>query len=325
MSASPPLVSVLMTAYNRAPFIGASIESVLRQTFTDFELLIVDDGSTDETIDIARAYERRDGRIRLIVNERNLGQFGNRNRAAELARGSLLKYHDSDDLMYPYCLAVMVPMLLSEPRAGFGLSSGDAWPGGPCPMLLTPRMAYQREYFGQGVFMCGPAGAIFRADVFRRLGGFTDEGVPSDLLFWLRACATESVLLLPADVFWYRVHASQQSQSEKAAGDYARAAGRFWQALGVPECPLTTEEREHARRNRAFLFAKRAFEEARRGQWRVAWDRLRYSNLTMIDWLRYLRLPVHDHFAGTPLAADGEFLRPGWVHPTYSTPKATSR
>src|SRR4029077_967737 len=152
---SAPLVSVLMTAYNRAAFIDSSIQSVLGQTLADFELLIVDDQSTDGTLEIARQYERRDCRVRVVVNERNLGDYGNRNRAAELARGSFLKYHDSDDLMYPHCLSVMVPMLQSEPRAGFGLTAGRLWPGGPCPMLLTPRMAYQREFLGEGLFMCG--------------------------------------------------------------------------------------------------------------------------------------------------------------------------
>jgi glycosyltransferase involved in cell wall biosynthesis len=310
---STPLVSVLMTAYNRAPLIGASIQSVLAQTFRDFELLIVDDQSTDGTLDIARDFERRDRRIRVVVNERNLGQFANRNRAATLARGSLLKYHDSDDLMYPHCLAVMVPMLLSQPRAAFGLSSGNAWPGGPCPMLLTPRMAYQREFFGGGLFMCGPAGALFRAEAFRRLGGFPDQGVPSDSLFWLHACATEPVVLLPADLFWYRMHASQELQSAKGQREYARVAGAFWRALDAPECPLTPAERERAKRNRAFHLAKRTLQDLRRGRVRFAWDRLRQSHMNAIDWLRYLRPPVRETFAGTPWGADGDFVTPAWL------------
>src|SRR5207249_1862174 len=108
--------------------------------------------STDGTRDIAQEYGRLDSRVRVTVNERNLGDYGNRNHAATLVGAPIFKYHDSDDLMYPHCLDVMVSMLLAEPRAGFGLSKGSVWPGGPCPMLLTPRMAYQREYFGQGMF-----------------------------------------------------------------------------------------------------------------------------------------------------------------------------
>jgi len=308
-----PLVSVLMTAYNRAPFIAASIQSVLAQTFTDFELLIVDDQSTDGTLDIAREYERSDCRIRVVVNERNLGDYGNRNRAAELARGSFLKYHDSDDLMYPHCLSVMVPMLRSEPLAGFGLSAGQLWPGGPCPMLLTPRMAYQREFLGEGLFMCGPAGALFRTGVFRDLGGFVDHGASSDHLFWMRACTKVNVLLLPADLFWYRMHESQEYQSSRAQRDYARVAGCVWRALDAPECPLTPEEREQAKRNRAFHLAKRTLQDLRRGRGGFAWARLRQSKMTAADWLRYLRPPARQNFAGTPFGPDGAFVTPEWA------------
>lgn len=307
-------VSVLMTAYNRAPYIGASIESVLAQTFGDFELLITDNCSTDDSYAIAKRYETLDPRIRVVRNERNLGQFGNRNRAAELAKAPLLKYHDSDDLMYPHCLAVMVAMITAEPSAGFGLSTGNFWPGGPCPMLLTPRMAYQREFFGEGLFQCGPGGSIFRAEVFRALGGFVDHGAPSDHLFWMRACTTVNVVLMPGDLFWYRMHPDQEFQSSAAQLQNAKMPGLIWQALDAPECPLTPEEREQAKRNRACHLAKRTLQDVRRGRWRIAAERLRLSKMTAGDWLRYLRRPKRNAFAGTPLAADGDFVTPKWVN-----------
>jgi glycosyltransferase involved in cell wall biosynthesis len=302
-----PQVSVLLTAYNRERHVAASIESVLGQTFGDFELLIVDDCSADGTVEIARRYERQDPRVRVFVNERNLGDYPNRNRAASHARGELLKYHDSDDLMYPHCLEVMVRMLASEPRAGFALSTGTAWPGGPCPMRLTPRMAYQREFLGHGMFMCGPAGALFRAAVFRELGGFVEAGAPSDYLFWLHACARVPVVLVPADLFWYRIHPSQEFQSEKAQREYAATSGAAWRALHAPDCPLTAAEREQAKRNRAYHVARRTVEDLRRGRWAFAWHRLRQSGMRLGDWARYLRPPRCDVFAGTPFADDGEF------------------
>jgi glycosyltransferase involved in cell wall biosynthesis len=309
-----PAVSVLMTAYNRAPYIGASIESVLSQTFGDFELLITENCSTDGTFDIAKRYEALDRRIRVVQNERNLGQFGNRNRAAELARGGLLKYHDSDDLMYPHCLSVMVPMLMAEPSAGFGLSTGNAWPGGPCPMLLTPRMAYQREFFGEGLFQCGPGGSLFRREVFHGLGGFVDIGAPSDYLFWMHACTKVNVLLMPADLFWYRMHPQQEFQSLTAQMQNAQMPGLVWQAIDAPDCPLTMDEREQAKRNRAYHLAKRTVQDIRRGRWRIAAERLRLSKMTAADWLAYLRRPRRTAIAGTPLAADGDFVTPSWVH-----------
>jgi glycosyl transferase family 2 len=317
-----PKVSVLMTAYNREALIAASIESVLAQTLADLELLIVDDCSRDGTLDVARRYERLDSRVHVVANERNLGDYGNRNHAATYARAPFLKYHDSDDLMYPHCLDVMVSMMMSEPRASFGLSKGSAWPGGPCPMLLTPRMAYQREYLGGGLFMCGPGGAIFRTEAFRRLGGFANVGVVSDQQFWIRACRTEHVLLLPADLFWYRLHPAQEMQSDAGRKQYAMAVGMIWEAIDAPDCPLNEAERRQARRNRAYHLAKRMLQDLRRGRWASAIERLRYSGMSPVDWLRYLRPASRDANAGTPRMTDGDFVAPSWATPRDRREKA---
>src|SRR5882672_1432293 len=134
-----PIISVLLTAYNREDYLAASIESVLAQTFGEFELIIADDRSSDRSLAIARQFEARDPRIRVHANDRNLGDYGNRNSAASLARGEFLKFHDSDDIMYPHCLDVMVRAPRAEPRAGLGVSTHRAWPGGPVPMLVTAR------------------------------------------------------------------------------------------------------------------------------------------------------------------------------------------
>jgi hypothetical protein len=298
-----PLVSVLVTSYNRERFIAASIESVLAQAYGDFELLVTDNCSTDATVEIARGYERRDPRVRVVVNERNLGQFGNRNRAASLACGTLLKYHDSDDVMYPHCLAVMVPPMLDCPEAAFGLSTGHDWFGGPCPMLVTPRQAFEREFLGGGMFNAGPSGAIFRADAFRALGGWVDRGAPSDYLFWLRACARVPVLLLPADLFWYRVHAGQEFQSAGVAMQYAETVRDTWAALGDADCPLPADERVRARRNVIATLVKLTWRDVRARRYGVARARLA-AGPSFGDWLRYGGWPQRDVWAGTP-ASDG--------------------
>lgn len=312
MSATPA-VSVLMTAYNRERYIGASIESVLAQRFTDFELIITDNQSTDGTLAVARAWATRDPRIRVEVNERNLGQFGNRNRAATLARGRFLKYHDSDDLMYPHCLEQMVTHLDAEPRAGFALSTAWAWPGGPMPMLLTPRQCYAREFLGFGMFMCGPACALFRAEVFRDVGGFPDEGVHSDHLFWLQACARHHVLLLPADLFWYRTHAGQEFLSDRASREYARVPGRVWAALADEGCPLDGADLEQARRNHVWGVFKHTVRDIRAGRFGLAAYRVRQSGLSAADWVRYLRRPRRSAMAGVPVDAAGDPPLPAWL------------
>ncbi len=295
---SRPVVSVLITAYNREDYLAASIESVLAQTFGDFEILVTDNQSTDRTVEIARQFERLDSRVRVVVNERNLGQFGNRNRAASLAAGEFLKFHDSDDVMYPHCLAVMVPALRAERRAGFGLSNSRSWPGGPVPMLLTPRQSYQREFLGFGLFMCGPAGALFRTEVFRALGGFEDYGAPSDTIFWMRACAHHPALLLPGDLFYYREHPGQAFQAANVARQYATVTAHMWRALSLPECPLDEAEKMVARCNVAFATAKTIWQAARRGDFGLAWHRAALSGITATEWLRYLRPPRRSILAG---------------------------
>jgi GT2 family glycosyltransferase len=303
MPAESPRVSVLMTAYNRAAFIGEAIESVLAQTFTDFELVVVDDRSTDATVAIARRYER-DPRVRIVENEHNLGDYPNRNRAAGFARGTLLKYHDSDDVMYGHCLQVMVDALESAPDADFALSGSREWPGAASPMLLTPALAYEREFLGSGLFQLGPACALFRAPFFRSLGGFDSAGAASDYLFWFKACARGRALLCPGDLFYYRHHDGQELSSPRSAGDYARARGRAWAALNSPECPLAGEALEQAKRNFVFTILREVWRHARSGAFGKAAFVARCAGLTPGMWLRYARPPRRVADAGTPRRAD---------------------
>ena len=305
MSAAAPTISVLMTSFNREAYIAEAIESVLAQTFGDFELIICDDGSTDETVTIANEYARRDARVRVTLNAENLGDYANRRRVAEFARAPFLKYHDSDDVMYAHCLAVMLEPLRREPSAAFAVSASHAWPGGPAPMLLTPRLAYEREYLGGGLFQLGPAAALFRTAQFRALGGFPDVPHAADYLFWLRACARVNVLLVPGDLFYYRVHAGQEAA--KPANDlaFAQAAGVAWQMLNSSECPLTGEALALAKRNFAFVQARGMYRFVRRGKLTSALQIVRHSGLSMSDWVRYLRPPRRTRDAGTPPRAGG--------------------
>jgi glycosyltransferase involved in cell wall biosynthesis len=299
----PPRVSILLTSYNREHLIAESIESVLAQTFTDFELLIVDDGSTDRTAEIAQRYAQRDARIRLFVNGHNLGQFANRNKAASLATGEFLKYHDSDDVMYPHCLQVLVASLESYPEAGFALTRGAHWPGGPVPMLLTPRLSFEREYLGSGMFGCSPSGALFRRTVFQELGGFEDAGTPSDYVFWIRACARVPVVLAPADLFYYRTHAGQALREPEVGRAYARAAACGWAVLSAPDCPLPPSERPAARRHHAAWILRQAMWDVRDGAPALAVYRIRHAGLSFLDWLTYARRPRRDAARGTPATA----------------------
>ncbi|HJZ77582.1 MAG TPA: glycosyltransferase family A protein [Vicinamibacterales bacterium] len=301
MSASPA-VSVLVTAYNREDFLRESIESVLAQSFTDFELIVSDDHSRDETVAIASDYARRDRRVRVSVNAENLGDYGNRRQALSLARGRFVKYHDSDDVMYPHCLSVMVNALEAASSAAFALSGSQHWPGGPCPMLLTPKLAYEREFLGSGLFHLGPAAALFRTDAFRELGGFPLNGIASDYLFWIEACAKVNVLLVSADLFYYRIHTGQELSDPRAGVEYARAARAVWEKLHAADCPLDAAGREQAKRNFAYVQARGVLRRMRSGNFASAAAIVRYAGLDLGAWLRYLRPPRRSTCAGTPIA-----------------------
>ncbi|HEY4875342.1 MAG TPA: glycosyltransferase family 2 protein, partial [Puia sp.] len=113
-----PLVSVLMTAYNREKYIAQAIESVLASSYKNFELIIVDDCSSDNTIEIAKKYQQQDSRIKVHVNEKNLGDYPNRNKAASYAKGKYLKYVDADDYIYPAGLELLIQMMAKFQNAG---------------------------------------------------------------------------------------------------------------------------------------------------------------------------------------------------------------
>lgn len=96
-----PLVSVIMPAYNAAEYIEDSIRSVLEQTVSEVELIVIDDCSVDETIDIVNRLAQKDSRIRLYRNKQNMGTARSRNRGMELCRGVYVAFLDSDDIWHP--------------------------------------------------------------------------------------------------------------------------------------------------------------------------------------------------------------------------------
>lgn len=106
-----PRVTVLVPVYNRERFVAAAIESVLGQEFGDFELLLVDDGSTDRTAEILRAFAAKDDRIRIVTSETNEGIPRALNRGLDHARGAYIARLDSDDLMMPGRLTAQVEVL----------------------------------------------------------------------------------------------------------------------------------------------------------------------------------------------------------------------
>ena len=109
-----PAISVLMPVYNAAPYLAEAIESILNQTFTDFEFLIIDDGSTDRSAEIVNAYARKEERIRFLSRE-NRGLPATLNELASMARAPLLARMDADDISTPDRFEKQVAFLADSP------------------------------------------------------------------------------------------------------------------------------------------------------------------------------------------------------------------
>jgi len=115
MVKSAPLVSIGLPVYNGERYLEEAIDSVLEQTYEDFELVLLDNASTDRTPEICRAYAARDNRVRYHRNEQNIGHTGNVNRAVRLARGRYYRQHHDDDVLVPQCVERCVEVLENRP------------------------------------------------------------------------------------------------------------------------------------------------------------------------------------------------------------------
>lgn len=117
-----PLVTVILPVFNGAPYLGEAIESILHQTFQDFELFVIDDCSTDESVAVARRYAAQDARLTVLVNAQNRGRAHSDNRGHALARGRYIAKMDADDVALPHRLQTQFDFLESRPE--IALTSG---------------------------------------------------------------------------------------------------------------------------------------------------------------------------------------------------------
>ena len=245
-----PLVSVLMTAYNREKYIAEAIESVLASTYTNFELIIVDDCSKDKTVEIAKGYSLKDKRIKLYVNEKNLDQFPNRNKAAGYAKGKYIKYCDSDDKLFDWTLDYCVEMMERYPDAGMGILNLNK---DIQQEYVTSADAININFYQKEILNIGPSGTILRREAFEKTGRYKpDYGVPSDMYFNLKMASSFPIVLLSKVFFFYREHDGQEFKNKYS---YVCYNYRYLHdALQIPGFPLTEEQRTYLMKK-----AKRSF------------------------------------------------------------------
>ena len=265
-----PLVSILMTAYNREKFIGEAIASVLAIHYINFELIIVDDGSADKTGPIIQAFLDKDKRIRFYQNEQNLGDYPNRNKAASYALGKYLVYVDSDDRMFADALSKFVEAMEAH-QCSFGIFSHT---GNIEVFMLEPGTIIPAHFFRKPILNFGPVATIIRNDYFKSIKGFPIKyGPANDMYYNLKAASGTNTIIFPFPLVDYRVHEGQEFNNK-----YAYLYNNYLylrDALDELDLPLTTAEQALlAQKNKRRFLTNLIKYFARTGNWK----KTKYAN-----------------------------------------------
>lgn len=207
MQKQTPLISVIMPLYNAERFVGESIENVLRQTVGDFELIVIDDASTDASAEIARAYAAKDNRIVLMHNELNSGAARTRNRALDAARGKFITFMDADDLCSPERFAKQLAFFERHPQTDicgsyytmFGTRGGDGELKIQVP--LTHEEIQYQLFFGCPF---GMSSVMLRSEPFKRTGIRFRECMAEDYQLWVDLSEHLRMANIPEYLTFYR-------------------------------------------------------------------------------------------------------------------------
>ncbi|ERI54286.1 glycosyltransferase family 2 protein [Pseudomonas sp. AOB-7] len=236
---SQPLVSVIIASYNHAPYIQASIESVLQQSYPNIELLVVDDGSRDDSVARIEALQKVHGfDFRVQANK---GLSRTLNETIERARGSLIAPFGSDDIMLPQRIATQVAYMADKPEVGICAGAiqtidADGRPG------AKPRALPLRRLDFEDVFMDRKPGApaptlLFRREALERVGGFEPEVRLEDLMIELKIThAGYFIDILGEPLALYRVHDSNTYKNYRFMVDNVlKTYARFSDHPAYPE------------------------------------------------------------------------------------------
>lgn len=209
-----PRVTVLMPTYNVSPWVEESIHSVLNQTYRDFELLVVDDASTDDTLDRVRAID--DPRIRIAAFPNNVGLADNLNRGLDIINTELVARMDGDDIAEPDWLETGINVLDTHPEVGI-CSFGFQFFGAKTSLVCFPE--HHEDSKAQMLFGCTVIVPVFRRAVMvdNHLRYSTEAFPAEDYMMWANAYRVTQVYNVQRTLFHYRTHASQISTSRREA------------------------------------------------------------------------------------------------------------
>ena len=204
-----PTVSVVLTVYNRARFAAEAIDSILAQTLADFELIIVDDGSTDNSPNVIADYAERDSRV-IVVSQKNAGLAAARNVGAKTARAELVAFMDDDDHSPPTRLQKQVAFLRANPQTDCctpwmsQMDKSGKQIRAACPPIPLPSFFVESD---SPVHHIGPR-VMIRRRTFEEVGGFREYcRIAEDLDFALRFWESRRALgIVAEDLYRWRTY-----------------------------------------------------------------------------------------------------------------------
>ena len=281
-----PRLSVALPVRNGADYLAAALDSILAQSFTDFELVVSDNASTDATPDILADYARRDPRVRPSRSAEPLSQVANCNRAVGLASGAWVKLFCHDDMMREDCLAKIDALIDQVDGSDVGLIGNgerhlfaNGYMTAPAPEASPVRVAGPDMIAASlgGIHgrpsMPGLTTATVRRTAFDQSGGFDDRYILFDLFCWLELLARWSFAYVPASLTINRIHGRQVTVTARttmrSVDDYRRFVGDYLDRRGE-QVALTSGVRLRARLKPLTVAAMTLASELACGRWKVA-------------------------------------------------------
>jgi glycosyltransferase involved in cell wall biosynthesis len=223
-----PKVSIVMPCFNAAGHLARSVGSVLAQGMADWELVVVDDGSTDDSLQVLESLAQQDERIRL-VRQPNAGAAAARNRGLAASKGRFTAFLDSDDTWDPAFLGEMTGALEADPRAGIAYCGWQniGLGGGRDKPYVPPD--YEAGDKAEALLRCCPwpiHGALLRTELIRNTGGFDESlSTSEDFDLWLRLGTVHRLMRVPRVLAFYHHHGNGQ-----ITGNKAKVALNHWRA-----------------------------------------------------------------------------------------------
>ncbi|MEG8230400.1 glycosyltransferase [Candidatus Rickettsia tasmanensis] len=219
MHSNLPKISIVLPVYNRKKLLPFAIESCLNQSFKDFELIIIDDCSKDNSVIVARTYAEQDSRIKVIVNETNKRLPASLNIAFKEAKGEYFTWTSDDNLFHENALEKMVKILDNSPEIGLVYTDYTLIDDhGKVGIRL-----YQEPPEFLPIRDCVGACFLYRADLARHVGGYNENmQLVDDYEYWLRFGLVTKFAYIPESLYFYRVHDQSLTIERKVEAKQAK-------------------------------------------------------------------------------------------------------